>query len=99
MRLTKKLALQITEELWTWLAEEDGRCKEDWLGWVKYGGMDRNCALCELYNESQTGRCPECPYSREFGHCQKGTKPYNEWRYDHKKVHAQAFLKQIRSLR
>ncbi len=101
MRLTKKLALQITEELWTWLAEEDGRKKEDWPEWGKYREMDHDCALCEYTGlESRFKEdCSGCPYREKFCHCQNELSPYNDWWATGKKIHAQAFLEQIRSLR
>ena len=99
--LTKKLALEITEELWTWLAEEDGRKKEDWPGWEKYGEMRLDCPLCEY--ALPRGECLEnCPYHLKFGPCVTptgGKTLFDKWCKDPLKVHAQVFLEQIRSLR
>jgi len=59
MRLTKKKAVQITKELWEWLAET-GEDKEAWPKWEEYGEFDSNCALCE--RTKRLGRdCGDCP--------------------------------------
>ena len=45
MRLTKKKAIELSIELWEWLAET-GKHKGDWDGWDKYGSNPYNCFLC-----------------------------------------------------
>lgn len=59
MRLTKKAALRITIELWTWLAET-GRLKREWPGWETYGYMWEYCPLCEFDSRHQVSERPAC---------------------------------------
>jgi len=62
MRLTKKKALQITYELWSWLAETGSGYKASWEGWGKYGDMWFYCPCCEYNNRlSSDDECPKCP--------------------------------------
>lgn len=85
MRLTKKKALQITQELWEWIAETDGN-KGDWLGWERYGHMDARCPLCE-YARRHGRTCQVCPlYGKWAGetYCTDSGSPYDAWcRADH----------------
>lgn len=106
MGLTKKKAISISLELWTWLAETGG-LKPYWPGWEKYGEMIAHCALCEynFYRLSVKrigGDCPYCPYFEKFGHCSKDT-PYFEWSVAHlekdRKRYAGEFLAQLKELR
>ena len=100
MRLTKKRAIQISIELWTWLAET-GREKEAWPGWEKYGDMQCGCALCE-YDYRHVDNCTSCSYHKMFGKCTQGSAPYADWRDSRSqaasKAHAQAFLDQLKQL-
>ena len=63
MKLTKRKALEICKELWTWLAETGTGQKRDWPGWKKYGEMACDCPCCEyaltLRREHQN--CNVCP--------------------------------------
>ena len=65
MILTKKKALEISIELWEWLAETGSDNKEDWPGWAKYGRMECTCALCEYSRRQQKNKpwwaCTPCP--------------------------------------
>ncbi len=82
MRLTKNKAIQISIELWTWLAETGGSDKGDWVGWEKYGEMYCDCALCEYGTLVRriVSRCFHCPYYLKFGHCnEEDYSPYNKW--------------------
>ena len=51
MDLTEVIALQITEDLWNWLAMNPGRAKSDYPGWEANGGtileMRHSCPCCE----------------------------------------------------
>lgn len=51
MRLIKRTALQFTEDLWTWLAVNPEKEKEDYPEWEKNGGsipdMVYDCPCCE----------------------------------------------------
>ena len=55
IRLTKKKALQLTEELWKWMAKNPGEHKAAWPGFAedKYGSMLCYCPCCE-YVERKT---------------------------------------------
>lgn len=46
-RLTKREALRICWELWTWLAKNSDKSKDDWPGWEKYGELNLDCPCCE----------------------------------------------------
>ena len=66
MKLTKRKALEISKELWTWLAETGEEFKQDWPGWKKYGKMIHYCPCCEYVG--QQGKysidrtlCEGCP--------------------------------------
>lgn len=54
---SKTVALRITRELFTWLAENPTKGKDDWPEWekyeLKYGMMRHRCALCHYSNNSQ----------------------------------------------
>jgi len=82
MRLTKKKAIEITKELWDWLAET-GKNKPDWAGWKKYGEMECFCPFCKY--DSQQAKvdeklCTHCPYFEVFGSCLRVGTPFVKWR-------------------
>jgi len=107
MRLTKKKAIEISIELWTWLAET-GKEKWEWSGWKKYGHMLCNCALCEYDNracERLGGEwCSHCPYYKRFGDCQGEEEftAYANWAEaeteEERKKYAALFLEQLKQL-
>ena len=61
MRLTKKKALDISIELWGWMAETGSYNKWDWPEWEKYGEMKSTCPLYEYYLRRKHGGCRSCP--------------------------------------
>ena len=66
-KLTLEKAMGICLELWEWCAET-GKAKEDWPGWEEYGGMERDCPLCE-YGTQRKGedeRCSICPIRAKY---------------------------------
>ncbi|GAH13108.1 unnamed protein product, partial [marine sediment metagenome] len=68
MRLTKKKAIEIAIELWTWLAETGAKYKGDWVGWEeKYGEMEADCPFCEYSDRWGDDECESCPYFQRFG--------------------------------
>jgi len=105
MRLTKKKAIQISIELWTWLAET-GADKWRWPGWKEYGEMSYDCALC-VYSEKKgkEDSCESCPLTEQFGGC--CTFPeypaFANWSFsrtvEDRKKWASAFLVQLKELR
>ena len=98
MRLTKKKAIEISIELWSWLAETGG-LKEDWPGWEEYGEMNASCALCECAG----GVCSKCPYRTRFSHCCENGTPFDKWDLARtpkpRKKYALLFLGQLRELK
>ncbi|KKL51267.1 hypothetical protein LCGC14_2297160 [marine sediment metagenome] len=99
MRLTKEKAIELTLELWRFLAET-GKQKEEWTGWWKYGKVDMHCFLCE-YTKSSV--CLECPYFQEFGMCAHKGMPYFKWRGvvtpKARKKYAQQIVEQLEQLK
>lgn len=107
MRLTKKKALKICIELWTYLAETGRSSKYKWPDWEKYGYMIESCALCEyatqLRASAHAPTCDYCMYQERFGHCNEiDDTPYYEWERANsvsaRKTHASTFLEQLRQL-
>jgi hypothetical protein len=114
MRLTRKKAIELCIELWTWLAET-GKAKEDWPEWKKYGEIRHRCWFCEytVYRESvnknkEGSICGKyCPL-KVYGGCIGGIDGkdgtfYNGW--DDaifprtRKKYAKLFLKQIKAIK
>ena len=106
MRLTKKRAIDLSIELWTDLAET-GKRKEDWPRWNEFDYVQSHCFLCEYGFQRRKIRwrmsCDRCPYFNEFGRCDKNGTLYDKWTiaFDDqtRKLHAAAFLKQLKELR
>lgn len=110
MRLTKKKAIEIVIELWTWLAETGCERKIEWTEWDKYGEMENDCPLCQYRNQSKRhthGYCPTCPYYKMYGCCYTpgglGFTLYEEWEVagtkTERKKYAKLFLEQLKQLR
>ena len=108
MILTKRKAIELSCELWEWLAKT-GKKKRDWPGWEENGGKypDREgnrCFLCN-YVPSHNSSCMEaCPYCIAYGSCcEKADSPYILWlrspaMSDEKKHYAGEFLAQLQTL-
>jgi hypothetical protein len=84
MKLTRKKAIELCIELWTWLAET-GKQKKDWPEWEKYHcHIVWHCWLC-YYCKQRGGRprkhgdCSNCPYYEVYGFCAEDKKPYYKW--------------------
>ncbi len=109
MRLTRKQAIELSIELWEWLAET-GNKKGDWPGWENYDvSCTKNCFLCEYDNRRTSPYCFDdynlcrfCPYYAQFGDCDTGASPYSLWHTDSdinsRKKYAKLFLAQLRTL-
>ena len=80
MRLTRKKAIELCIELWTWLAET-GKYRREWPEWEKYGDILNYCWFCEYldYRRRQnketiyTVKLPcekYCPWYKKYGACQ-----------------------------
>lgn len=107
MRLTKKKAIELSIELWTYLAET-GLEKEAWPYWKKYGRIYCDCFLCEYKKRRREGKpwggiCLFCSYFEKFGHCENEGNEYSNWLESEteadKKKYAQLFLEQLKSLK
>ena len=97
MDLTKKKALELTIELWEWLAETGG-VKREWSGWKEYGDDIRgDCFLCEYTK----GDCSLCPLT-QFGGDSCCDTYYSDWESDMtktgRKKYAKLFLKQLKEV-
>ncbi len=95
MRLTKQKAIDISIELWEWLAET-GKHKQDWEGWEKYEGMEDDCALCEWITRSKLD-CVSCPvrdcHALAYGNWVCATSSRERKKY------AKLFLTQLKELK
>ena len=96
--LTEKQAIDISIELWTWLAEDGSRIRWQWPGWIKYGSMSAGCSLCEY----SCRNCNNCPYYSKIGWCYKPGRPYYRWVHTLtnrlKRRYAKEFLAQLKTL-
>lgn len=110
MRLTRKKAIELSIELWTWLAET-GQTKRDWVGWDenggKFSGILAKCFLCEFVcrtskRQNKSPTCSDCPYYQKYGYnCQDSKNPYCLWCSNNKvekKKYAKQFLEQLKTL-
>lgn len=81
MRLTKKRAIEISIELWEWLAKTGAEDKAKWPGWKNYGFMRCDCPLCEYDFRHRRGSCFKicdyCPLERGYNGCY--FTPYDNW--------------------
>lgn len=109
MRLTRKKAIEITKELWTWLAETGEGYKNTWPGWKTYGVVQNDCAFCEYsypkaigYHDTDDVICRKCPWYRKFGHCEEYDSPYWKWwearSAKTRKKYARLFLEKLEEL-
>ncbi len=113
MKLTRRKAIELCIELWTWCMETGGK-KENWPEWKKYKDLIVEiedamwCWFCLYNNRKQRQKqhesdCRSCPYWKEYGFCAKDGNPFGGWD-DAKtprtrKKYAKLFLGQIQSLR
>ena len=95
MKLTKKKAIEISIELWTWMADTGRKCKRSWTGWEKYGRMQDDCALCE-YTKEPLDACNDCPTD-----CYESA--FYDWRKaenkGERKKYAALFLAELKELK
>ncbi len=92
MKLTRKKAIDLCIELWTWLAKT-GKKKEKWPEWEKYGEIKNDCWFCEhlIYQQKRNEEYPTkilpcakyCIYHKKYGGCQDliddNLSIYDEW--------------------
>jgi len=73
--LSKRLALKICYELWTWLAENPLRAKGDWPGWKKYINYAINlsffhyCPCCEWVKQRRNLNAKQCVFLSGAKYC------------------------------
>ena len=88
MRLSKKKSVEITKELWQWLAQNPKNSKGEWDGWAKYGTMRKprryNCPLCEYVAQRGVLTCDYCPLLGWWtgvsgSECILESSPYTKW--------------------
>ena len=107
-KLTKEKALEISKELWTYLAET-GKYKREWPKWKEYGEMVHDCPLCQYASKDNFAPdCSGCAYYQRFGRCipfhphQTENEPFGRWVLAEtpktRKKYAKLFLKQLEQL-
>lgn len=98
MRLSRKRAIELCIELWTWLAET-GKFKKDWPGWKKYTAL-HYCWFCEYSEQKADNLCDECPLGGDYMEC--NNLYFCKWKMaktdKDRKKYAGLFLEQIRTL-
>jgi len=113
MRLSRKEAIELCIELWTWLAKT-GKRKWEWPRWDKYGEVENLCFFCKyrtqqfwrypnLSLKNPEGFCRHCPLTSIGVFCMKSDSFYDIWfnakTPETRKKYAKLFLKQIKTLR
>lgn len=113
MRLTRKKAIELSIELWEWLAETGSGEKSEWPEWGNYGEVIylADCFLCEYGNRNINPKniedkywteCGACPYHKKFGRCCNDNTPFWLWAEEEeiepRKKYALLFLAQLKEL-
>lgn len=110
MRLTRKKAIELCIELWTWCMET-GKRKSEWPGWEKYGNAMSDCWLCEYddqmlerYERKTRVSCGYCPFvTSGLGRCTDSPNYLDKWDAAKTprttKKYAKLLLEQIKTLR
>ncbi len=108
MRLTKKKAIELCIEFWTWCTKT-GKRKEEWPDWEKYGEIADYCWFCEysfqrrnVSKSEDKPICAFCPYYKAIGKkCyQSYFAKWDNARFPRtRKKYAKLFLEQIRKLK
>ena len=100
MRLTEKKAIQITIELWEWLAKTGSFFKSEWPKWKEYGEMDCACPLCEYDIRKSNSSCSHCPLTSKFLSCfEAGFQAWvNTDTAEDRRIYASKFLEQLKQL-
>ena len=108
MKLTRKKAIELCIELWTWCAET-GRVKRNWPRWKEFMTKEEaddcnHCWFC-FYDNTKSGNCTHCPLGAIYSHCnlKYGKCEFYHWMQaittGQRKKYAKLFLEQIKSLR
>jgi hypothetical protein len=75
--LSRSKALSLTHKLWSWLAENPERQKEDWPGWQKLPNFENLCPLCEFVKSK-----PSTIFSVDCDHCPLLSFWQKNWKSD-----------------
>lgn len=99
--LTRAESITLSIELWTWVAQEDSRRKEDWPGWAKYPETKYHCFLCQYAYDLAKGInfddfCKLCPYY--IKHNKNCLRPWLKYYGNPTKETAQAMLNKIKAI-
>jgi len=96
--MTKRKALEICIELWTWLAKS-GSHKNRWPRWEWNGGeikwMQNQCSLCE-YSDREKKGCEACPLKEALDRC-KPNSVYAKWCASDLKIFRKWYARKIRN--
>jgi len=109
MKLIAKKAVELSIELWEWLAETGEDWKDYWPKWKENGGkypaVSHDCFLCEYagFKTWNKEACKSCPYFIKYkARCYWENKPFGKWECAYtdgdKKKYAKQFLKQLKTL-
>ena len=85
VRLTSKKSVELSIELWKWLAET-GKLKVNWPGWKDYRYMRSDCFMCD-YSSRRCKKghiadsCVYCPYYIHYKRTciELGVSSYDIW--------------------
>ena len=87
MELTRKQAIELSIEVWTYLrGHQEIYLKANLPGYLlnKIKGLDCQCPLCELYYDTPIP-CKGCPLDprvsdmRYIPYCSRNDSPYSKW--------------------
>jgi len=105
-------ALDLTIELWEWIAESGSNRKEGWPGWAKLPYTFKHfCPLCQFVQNEDPKACIEkCPWARWKGErCIDGTNTpttyYSKWvdaanaEPSVRSAYARSFLAELKEVR
>jgi hypothetical protein len=65
-RISKRIALEWTRDLWLWLARNHGRDKQSWPGWETRSACRFSCPCCE-HATHKLRDCNRCPLKGHWG--------------------------------
>ena len=102
MKLTKKKALEIVIELWTWIVDNPSNYKHRWPGWEKYGDMKSNCPFCEYDRTHRLEEKCDCPLDhppRLRGCLQMAYGKWSPYHEDGGHAAAVEFLAQLKEIK
>ena len=78
---TKRKSLEICRDLWSWLADNPSKFKDEWPGWSVYGECMLECPCCEYVIKTLKNTCSKCilaGYAWEST-CMNNNSPFILW--------------------